>query len=228
MAIHRSNLNLAQGIFLGACLLGISTPGISGIPRGLSGPRSGWGLDSRFGHNHYYPGQGQHFRALPQGRLEVPFGHRHYYYHAGVWYRPWGSYFSVVLPPVGILLPLLPPDCVLLDIAGGPFYYANGTYYRPWPEGGYVVVDPPEDHRDVKPAPPKTAPPSSILSVFPKNGQSEERMDRDREDAERFAVGQSGFDPARTDPANPKYLQLRQDYLRAFKAFMEGRGYTVK
>jgi len=228
MTTIRSN-HLFRALALGICLIGLSAQGHGALPRTLSGSRPTGHLDSGFTPGRSLGGPGSSFRGSPSGRLDIGFGHRHYFYHGGYWYQPWGLDFLAVLPPVGILLPFLPPDYVQLEIAGGsPYYYANGSYYQSWPEGGYVVVDPPASAREGQAPSPKPAPPSSILSIFPRNGQSEERMEADRGDAHRFALGQSGFDPGKMDPGHPNYLQLQKDYLRSFKAFLEGRGYSVK
>ena len=46
----------------------------------------------------------------------------------------------------------------------------------------------------------------SQLYVYPLKKQSSEQQDRDRYDCHRWAVQQTGFDPSRTSPNNPNYL----------------------
>jgi hypothetical protein len=66
------------------------------------------------------------------------------------------------------------------------------------------------------------------LAIIPRNGQNEEKMLADRREARAYAAGQSGYDPARADPADPGTARARQNYLRAMKSFLETRGYSVK
>ena len=42
--------------------------------------------------------------GLPPGAMFV--GGR-YWFHGGVWYQPWGSSFRVIVPPIGIVVPIL-------------------------------------------------------------------------------------------------------------------------
>jgi len=43
-----------------------------------------------------------------------------FYYHAGVWYRPARTGFVVVTPPIGIVVPILPPAYATIYTAGVP------------------------------------------------------------------------------------------------------------
>lgn len=103
-----------------------------------------WAFDGRFDHNHFYPALGYSIRTLPAGRLDLAFGRGHYFFHAGVWYQHRGPNFVVVRPPIGIFLPILPPDYATLWVDGIPYYYANDIYYVPVPNG-YQVVPAPAD-----------------------------------------------------------------------------------
>src|SRR5574340_1110056 len=47
---------------------------------------------------------------------QVGFGGGSWYFNAGVWYRPVGPRFVVAVPPVGIVVPLLPPAYATLWI----------------------------------------------------------------------------------------------------------------
>ena len=82
------------------------------------------------------------------------------------------------------------------------------------------------------------APAMRELFIYPKAGQSNEQLARDREDCHRWAVGQSGFDPtatgassasppANSEPAGPSTTK-RADYLRAEGACLTGRNYSVE
>jgi len=69
------------------------------------------------------------------------FGRDRFWFNSGVWYRPYGGGYRVVLPPFGAVVPLLPPDYVTVRLGGLPYFYANGVYYAAYDAGpGYVVV----------------------------------------------------------------------------------------
>jgi hypothetical protein len=190
-----------------------------------SAPR-GYVFDNRYNHGHYYPRAGTAFRSLPPGGLRVPYRGGDYYFHGGAWYRPWGSRFVVVTPPIGISLAILPPYYSTVWFGGVPYYYADGAYYLWRPEQHeYVVSTPPPDA-----APATTTPPvNPELYAYPKNGQNPELQATDRFECHQWATRQSGFDP--TQPlggvAAPDVDARRADYQRAEKACLEGRGYSV-
>ena len=86
-------------------------------------------FDNRYHHDHYYPAPGYVAPHVPYGAVVVGAGPSRYWFHGGVWYRPYGGSYRVVLPPVGLVIPLLPPAYVTLTLGGLPYYYANGVYY---------------------------------------------------------------------------------------------------
>ncbi len=182
------------------------------------------GWDTRYHHNRYYPARGHYVRALPYG-YHTFYHHRSpYYFSGGVWYRPYGPYFTVVAPPFGLVIPILPPFYTTLWVGGIPYYYANETYYTYYPGGGYVVTNPPQNQVSEEP------PQADWLYSYPTRGQSEEQQADDRYTCHRWAVGQTGYDP--TLPlggvAESQSAQKRSDYQRALGACLEGRGYSVK
>lgn len=201
----------------------------SGVDRNWTRNRS-WqqeyyrGWDSRYRHNRYYPAYGHYVRSLPHDYHTVYRHRTPYYFSGGVWYRPYGSYFTVIAPPIGLVIPILPPFYTTLWVGGIPYYYANETYYTYYPSGGYVVTDPPKS--EVREA----APEADWLYSYPTKGQSEQQQADDRYTCHRWAVGQSGYDP--TLPlggvAESQSAQKRSDYQRALGACLEGRGYSVK
>jgi hypothetical protein len=70
-------------------------------------------------------------------------GHR-YYYGGGAWYRPYGSRYVVVDPPVGLVVSFLPQFSTTLHVGGVPYYRAGPVYYVWNPRArGYVVTDRP-------------------------------------------------------------------------------------
>jgi len=186
----------------------------------------GYVLDNRYRHDHYYPPRGYVAPALPPGHRVVPYRGQNYYYHGGVWYRPSGTRYIVVLPPVGMYVPFLPPYYTNIWIGGLPYYYAGGVYYTWRPEQrGYVVAEaPPASEVSELPATPDQ------LFVYPTRGQSEQQQATDRYQCHRWAADQTGFDP--TQPlgnlSESQHASKRADYQRAMKACLEARGYNVQ
>jgi hypothetical protein len=167
-------------------------------------------FDPLYRHDHYYPAPGYAVPTLPMGSLSIRFGNASFFFHSGVWYRPSGSRFVVVLPPVGIYVSVLPPAFVTLWLAGSVYYYANGVYYAPAGSAGYVVVAPPPGADSAQPA----AAPEPIF--YPRNGQSPEQTEADRRECNRWATTQ------------PNAVADASVFQRAVAACMDGRGYTVR
>lgn len=202
-----------------------------------------WELDGRHGHDHFYPARGYYVPSLPPGYLDLTFGGGHFFFRSGVWFRAEGTQYVVVRPPAGIRLGILPPSYSTIMIGGLPYYYANGIYYTAVPNGGgYTVVDPPPGYDTTMPQPapapaqvlpspplasPAVAPAASIpqsLFVYPREGQTQRQIVEDRSGCNSWAIGQTGYDPARPGVGN---AQQTSDFQRAVKACLEGKGYTV-
>ena len=124
--------------------------------------------DARFHHNHYYPRVGYGVAVLPPGHIALTWrGGAHYYFHGGVWYAPARAGFVVVRPPVGIVIPVLPPAYTTVYVSGTPYYYADDVYYTQAP-GGYAVAQPPADAQIAQTPPPPAAPaPSPTAAAAP-------------------------------------------------------------
>jgi hypothetical protein len=119
---------------------------------------------------------------------------------------------------------------------GAPYYYADDVYYQ-WngDANAYETVQPPAGLADqVQAQPPVTR----ELFIYPKAGQTNEQIARDREDCHRWAVSQSGFNPRVTDvgSAGPTATSptlggsttaKRVDYLRADRACLVAKDYSV-
>ncbi len=75
--------------------------------------------------------------------ISVQFGGNPYRYQHGYFYRPYGSGFRVVMPPVGIRISTLPPGYRRVYVGPDPYYYYNGIYYRSPDQREYEVVAPP-------------------------------------------------------------------------------------
>jgi uncharacterized protein involved in type VI secretion and phage assembly len=61
--------------------------------------------------------------------------------------------------------------------------------------------------------------------VYPKDGQTQEQIGKDKYECHKWAVSQTGFDPTQAGGSAPN---RRMDYIRAQTACLEGRGYSVK
>lgn len=189
-------------------------------------PAPGMRLDNRYNHNRYYPQPGRVFNSLPERRRPIRYHDRDYFYISGVWYLSSGVSFSVVVPPIGIVVPILPPFYTTLWFGGVPYYYANDIYYTWRPDlNGYQVVAPPEEQT---PSEPTYL--ADELFIYPKQGQSEQQQADDRYACHRWAVDQSQYDPTQPpEGLSVKVLsEKREDYRRATKACLEGKGYSVR
>lgn len=191
-----------------------------------SPPPRGYVLDNRYHHDRYYPPRNHVVPVLPPRYHVVPYRGSKYYYHGGVWYRPSGTRFVVVLPPVGLFVPFLPPFYTTIWVGGVPYYYADGVYYAWRPEDRtYVVTEPPpESEVNEQPATPDQ------LFIYPQKGQSEQQQATDRYQCHSWSVDQTGFDPTKTggNVSEAQYPDKRSDYQRAMKACLEARGYSVQ
>jgi hypothetical protein len=178
---------------------------------------SGWRLDDRYHHDHYYPPRGYALSVLPRGSISITFGGSNLFFHGGVWFQPAGGRFIVTLPPVGVVVPVLPPAYSSLWIGGVPYYYANGVYYAGAPGQGYRVVAPPTGAEAAQPI--QQASPVPVLPepiIYPRSGQTAAQTEADRQDCNRWATTQ------------PSAMADAQVFQRAMAACMEGRGYTVR
>lgn len=169
----------------------------------------------------YRPG----FRVdvLPRHHVVVPYRNTRYYFDGGLWYRPFGSFFEVALPPIGLSISLLPPYYTTVWAGGVPYYHADGVYYAWRPsERNYVVVEPPVG------AQPEMLEPERLF-IYPRNGQSETQQAEDRFTCHRWAVEQTGFDPSDQSSQSAEHSPNRpEEYQRATRACLESRGYSVR
>ncbi|WP_290641011.1 DUF6515 family protein, partial [Aquabacterium sp.] len=162
--------------------------------------------------------------VLPDGSVSITFGANHLFFNSGVWWRPFGGRFVVVVPPVGVVVPLLPPDCVTLWMAGVPYYYANGVYYAVSPGQGYVVVQPPVGAESAQPVAPVAVAPAPVAVpkappvpvIYPRNGQSATQTEADKQACNRWATTQAAA------------LADAEVFQRAVAACMDAHGYTVR
>jgi len=199
--------------------------------------------DTRYSHNRYYTTRGVEVATVPSRAVVVRHGGGHYYYSGGVWYAPYGPHFVVVGPPVGVFVPVLPPFYTTVWFAGVPYYYANDAYYTYAGPQGYEVVDPPGDASTgiqgpqgpaypgaPPPAPGAAHPEGEDIYVYPQQGQSLDQQANDRYECHKWASSQTGFDPTQAGGgvAPDQTVTRGEDYKRAMRACLEGRGYSVR
>jgi hypothetical protein len=184
-------------------------------------PPAHW-FDRAHGHDRRYPITGVRVRTLPPHATLIVWADVRYWFVDGVWYAPAAGGCVVVRPPLGVVVPLLPPFRTAVVIGGVTYFYVNGVYYRERAEGGYEVVAPPYTGVGT----PSGAP--GRLYVYPRQGQTPERQAEDEYECHRWAVSQTGFDPAPAALGQPTDTARRGDYVRALTACLEARGYTVR
>jgi hypothetical protein len=144
-----------------------------------------------------------------------------YGWRGGYW-GPWGWGWGGL--GLGLYFATLPYYYSTYWWGGVPYYYANSTYYR-WNAGvgQYETVAPPAE---VQNQVGDQSAGSPDIIAYPKNGQTEQQLGKDKFECHRWAVSQTGFDP--TQPGGGAASGNRFNYLRAQAACLEGRGYSVK
>ena len=189
-------------------------------------PSPDFRVDKRYDHNRAYPREGRIIPTLPQRRHPIHYRDRNYFYLGGVWYLPSGPGYTVVRPPIGIVVPILPPFYTTVWLGGLPYYYANDVYYLWRPDlNAYQVTEPPAVTEQAQPA--YTA---DQIFIYPKQGQSEQQQADDRYACHHWGVEKSGYDPTQppTSVSTSALNRLREDYQRAMKTCLEGKGYSVQ
>lgn len=103
-----------------------------------------WYDDRHHHHQRVHPRRGYVVAHLPYGHRLVHHRGDRYYYGDGVWYRPYGSRFVVVSPPIGLTIPFRPDFHATLWFGGVPYYEANSVYFVWQPKRrAYVVAHSP-------------------------------------------------------------------------------------
>jgi len=177
------------------------------------GHSGGYGYHGGYGHygyGHYGYGHGYYGR-YGYGRFGYGWG--------GCWGCGWWGW-----PGYGLFLATLPLYYTTLWWDGVPYYYADNSYYQ-WngEAGGYVAVTPPAglvSSSEPGPLPVTGAPAGGMpagaeLFAYPKNGQTAEQQQRDKQECGSWAATQSG-------------ATNRSENLRAQSACLEARGYSVR
>ncbi|MBI6899836.1 hypothetical protein JET64_23775 [Pseudomonas putida] len=184
----------------------------SGRPDGHG---NGWGPGPQ-----YHPGHT--VERFPDRYWKVPYRGQDYFYSGGYWYRPHGGGYVVVTPPYGVRVGYLPSYAREVWLSGALFFLVADTYYQYQADSReYVVVNPPA----VAPAPLPQQGGGYDVIAYPMYGQGPEQQEQDRYQCHRWAVSQSGFDPATASYAPP--ANVADNYRRALGACLSGRGYSI-
>jgi len=222
--MRRSKLCSFAALAIGAAMLWAGPVAADPPHRG-----HGNGPNGYYQYDRYYPPRGYVTHQLPRYHHVAHYGHDRYYYGGGVWYRPYGPYFTVIAPPIGIGVSFLPNFYTTVWFGGVPYYYANSVYYVRRADGpGYVVTEPPGEVAD------RSEPPAAAASedffMYPREGQNADVQARDRYECHSWAVSQTGFDPSQSGGgvSASENAARRSEYLRAIGACLDARGYTVR
>jgi hypothetical protein len=88
--------------------------------------------------------RGQRIHALPPAYVSITFNNQPYFYgDDGAYYQPESDgQYLVVQPPVGALVPSLPPGAVAIVVGPTTFYYLDGDFYVAQ-DSSFAVVNPP-------------------------------------------------------------------------------------
>lgn len=183
-------------------------------------------MDRRYSHNHSYPRKGHIINTWPRKRAPIHYRNKNYFYFGGVWHLSSGSNLVVVRPPLGVIVPVLPPYYTTVWFHNTPYYYANDQYYVWRPDrNGYQVTAPPTTEDQAEPAYL-----ADEIFIYPKQGQNEEQQASDRYSCHRWGVEQTSYDPTQPpDNLSRETLsQQRENYNRAMKTCLEGKQYSVR
>lgn len=191
-------------------------PDVQHWPGRPGGHGNGWGPGPQ-----YRPGY--IVDRFPDRHWQVPYRGQNYFFSGGYWYRPQGPRYVVVQPPYGIRVGYLPDYAREVWVGGSLLFLAAGAYYAYQPASqDYIVVQPPT--AIAQPMPQSQGNGYDVVA-YPANGQSAAQIDQDRYDCYRWAVDQSGFDPAKVTYApSPAVVQT---YRQAQGNCLGSRGYQV-
>ena len=77
----------------------------------------------------YYHRPGYTIRTIPKVAISVSLGSLLFYYTNGIYYRHHLNGFIVILPPIGLLVPVLPIGYLPFHVYGHSYYYYADVYY---------------------------------------------------------------------------------------------------
>ena len=100
----------------------------------------------------YHRRPGYITRTIPKVAMTISLGGLLYYYSDGIYYRHHSSGFIVVVPPIGLIVPVLPLGYTVFLIHGSTYYYYDNVYYV-WDTDhqAYRVVQVPDAYAAYRP-----------------------------------------------------------------------------
>ncbi|WP_103072181.1 DUF6515 family protein [Aquimarina sediminis] len=79
---------------------------------------------------HYrYPRHHRVVRTLPRHHMRVMYLGLPYFYYAGIYYTVYNDAYTVVLPPSGFRITVLPVGYVSITVGPSIYFYHSGVYY---------------------------------------------------------------------------------------------------
>ena len=69
--------------------------------------------------------------APPGGYIPVYYRGVNYAYYGGYYYQPASTGYVVVEPPLGAIVPTLPPGSTATTVNGQTYFVYTNTYYKP-------------------------------------------------------------------------------------------------
>lgn len=79
----------------------------------------------------------------PSNHTRLTYGGNPYYYNNGLFYSSYGANYTLIRPPFGIRLGILPRGYWSLQYGGYPYYYYSGVFYQTTENKEYEVVQAP-------------------------------------------------------------------------------------
>jgi len=100
----------------------------------------------------YYYRPGYTIGTIPKVAVTVTLGSLVFYYADGIYYRRHNSGFMVIVPPIGLIVPVLPVGYTVFYLHGITYYYYADVYYV-WDlhHRAYRVVDVPAVSDEYRP-----------------------------------------------------------------------------
>jgi hypothetical protein len=100
----------------------------------------------------YYYRPGYTIGTIPKVAVTVTLGSLIFYYADGIYYRRHDGGFMVIVPPIGLIVPVLPVGYTVFYLHGITYYYYADVYYV-WDlhHQGYRVVDVPAASDEYRP-----------------------------------------------------------------------------
>ena len=113
------------------------------------------------------------------------------------------------------------------------YSYPPRVYYYPPPAYYYPPPPPPAPAESYYPPTnesAQTAPSGGQLFIYPRQNQSLQKQEDDRQACHDWAVNQTSFDPSKPPGSTPdnQAIQKSEDYFRAISACLDARGYSVR